>query len=147
MYIRWLGSYRPGGSDLASALRFEINRKDEAAGERVSTRGKITPRGTNHGRAKVGIVLRDDAAFRWFRKDCWSERKDGRLWAKEPANKNSDHNEVWFHMAGAVQAIVIINGFAQQRRDVQNAIRKVSYEAHLPVYKLQNGTLSEDRIW
>lgn len=125
IYIRWLGAYRGSGTDnLSDVLWFERKRTDEAACEFVHERDGRVSTHVGGGRSKVGVLIKDANVFRWFKRDCWSERNEkGRLYATQPANTYSDHTEAWVHMHNAVYGVVVYGEFRKLSEDARNAIR------------------------
>lgn len=158
VYVRWLGAFAGRQYSLKESISFEIDRQDEAACEpliRANHRwytgvGKIN---------QVGLILRNEAIFREFRRDTWSfygqdtnksslARKDqhkSRLYAGY-MNQNSTHAEAWAKMPNAVIGIVVYGSICELREDKRNTLIKAARRFSLPIFDLnRKGELIERR--
>jgi len=158
IYVRWLGAFAGREYSLKESISFEVTRQDEAACEpliRADHRwytgvGKLN---------QVGLIIRNEAIFREFRRDTWSyygqdKRKDysarkdqnpARLYAGS-MNPNSNHAEAWAKMPNAVIGIVVYGSICELREDKRNALLKAARKYNIAVYDLnRKGELIERR--
>lgn len=158
VYVRWLGAFAGRQYSLKESISFEMGRQDEAACEPLIRSNHRWYTGV--GRLnQVGLVLRNEAIFREFRRDTWSfygqdSEKSGRARKDQDKSKlyagsmnpNSTHAEAWAKMPNAVIGIVVYGSFCELREDKRNALLKAARKYEIAIYELtRSGELIERR--
>lgn len=130
MFIRWLGAFKKGTSNVYSSIEFEINRQTVFACEKIrkGEKSKIF--------ARVGLAVRPENIYRNFSSDVWSVyNKNGEL-VNTRSGSGSPWRESWAAPEGAFDAIVISCGWWTLRPSVRNDIVMASAEFGLKILQL-----------